>query len=147
MKTDRLAMPSCVNASSCVVCCVVIGLSWPLTGGGSSATSVSTSSTGGQQVSSNGARSGNDRHSNDHTNSAQLVNSLQQLKDVMHLSACFNSMAFDETLSGGTASSPGRSQIWFCTSGLQTQWRRQRSKVILVVALKTQAAYAVSPSK
>ena len=67
-----------LNAAVVRVCA---GLSWPLTGG-SSVASTSSSSAGGQQVA---PPSGIDRHSNDRhvTSSAQLVDSLQQLKDVI----------------------------------------------------------------
>ena len=73
----------CVFSRATCVVCGAAGLSWPLTGG-SSAASISSSSAVGQQVSSTGKHSGTDRHWNDHTSSAQLVDSLQQLKQVIN---------------------------------------------------------------
>jgi len=73
----------CVFSRATCVVCGAAGLSWPLTGG-LSAASISSSSAVGQQVSSTGKHSGTDRHWNDHTSSAQLVDSLQQLKQVIN---------------------------------------------------------------
>jgi len=87
---DRCVCVCVCSRATCVVCGAA-GLSWPLTGG-SSAASISSSSAVGQQVSSTGKHTGTDRHWNDHTSSAQLVDSLQQLKQVINSRAPCHSL-------------------------------------------------------